>query len=319
VIAALRLPARNLHGRAMLYSGGGIGLFAIAWLLPLVFFRPRFMRSWSFGATAIGYLPLLFWGAAVDAGQIFGGWDPIARHLRGSLLVVAVALIAPIAFFWKPILADYHLLKAIARENAGDAAGAKARFEKAWQLQPRNDRAAYWYSNAVASEGYPLLARSETSARAIPIFRKAIDIFPKGSSNYQFLARACSRAGKHETGVRIARQAIEIIRRNEKGRDGHRPWIESIESAHMTLITCLASEGSSASIREILSYLDTKEVGEVQVHAAKQLARIGAKEAIAPIRNLLENGKFTIAPEEVSREELREALRQLKSEEKAVG
>lgn len=145
-------------------------------------------------------------------------------------------------------------------------------------------------------------------AAAIERFQEALQIDPRNPMYYGLMAAAHRRVANHAKAIECARRAVDAAR--QINTEDCKVWEYPISDYKDTLITCLATEGSSASIAEVLSYLDGEEVGALELHAVRVLAEKGVEEAVGPIRKLLDRAVQESATT-TTREALQKALDQL--------
>jgi len=292
IICIGMVKCSSFRKRALVYP---IGLCAI--LLARLLIPPAVLLTWPSAATcksALGsgsWLVVFVWALAVDGGQMFGGSRLVARHTPAILGGFILAFGAATIVFCKPIAAEYYFFKAQHTYRSGDSSKGPmmyADLKKAYSLNPDNERNAYHYASFIATDmALPLARRHEDDAalRGVAI---AILIFPKDPANHRTLAEVYEQMGQADKALTYYRTALEVAR--HRTPEDYRRWLSlgrGASSYAESLIDALSREGGSKSVEEILAFL-ADEDKEVVAHAATALGDVGAKEAVTPLKNLLD-------------------------------
>ena len=90
-------------------------------------------------------------------------------------------------------------------------------------------RAAVFREASLNRLGYRLL-RTQKTAEAIVIFRKAVDLFPASSNPYDSLSEALEAAGERAQSVEVAQQGLEVLARQDLNDEQRRDMANLLEA-----------------------------------------------------------------------------------------
>ena len=80
------------------------------------------------------FVRIFVWGMAVDLGQAFGGSRLVGRRPRACVAVLVLAVAAAAAFFWRPIIAEYHFYRGLCLERSNRMTAGKIHLARAKML-----------------------------------------------------------------------------------------------------------------------------------------------------------------------------------------
>jgi hypothetical protein len=232
--------------------------FLVRLVLPsliLLMWPSEFNLQVALGTGRWLLLPLV--AVVTDLGYLFGMSSFAARHGKRLLAACAVAAILSAGVFWKPIAAEYFFWKGFHNlEEDSERISGKAALERAFRLNPRNERNLYVYVTYVlSSRAVTLLWLGDCDA-ALKTQLEAIALLPRDPSLHDLMGSIHEGRKDFHSALQARRRALELTK--QPTSEYCRNWIivrPADSEIHKRLIGALARHGAKESLEEIAGYL----------------------------------------------------------------